>query len=97
MTIELDSTLAQAEVLFLSFTQLIADVDRRRAEANSDAGPLANMEVRRRAGHQRGASKGGEARGDDAGSTTTATASAATVLASNLPTISENLRELLQR
>ena len=32
MTIELDSTLAQAEVLFLSFTQLIADIDRRRAE-----------------------------------------------------------------
>ena len=36
MTIELDSTLAQAEVLFLSFTQLIADVDRREAEAKSD-------------------------------------------------------------
>lgn len=32
MTIELDSTLAQAEVLFLSFAQLIADMDRRRAE-----------------------------------------------------------------
>ena len=32
MTIELDSTLAQAEVLFLSFAQLVADVDRRRAE-----------------------------------------------------------------
>ncbi|KAH8116882.1 RabGAP/TBC [Phellopilus nigrolimitatus] len=32
MTIELDSTLAQAEVLFLSFTQLVADIDRRRAE-----------------------------------------------------------------
>lgn len=32
MTIELDSTLAQAEVLFLSFAQLVADVDRRHAE-----------------------------------------------------------------
>ena len=32
MTIELDTTLAQAEVLFLSFAQLVADVDRREAE-----------------------------------------------------------------
>jgi TBC1 domain family member 15 len=32
MTIELDTTLAQAEVLFLSFAQIIADIDRRRAE-----------------------------------------------------------------
>jgi hypothetical protein len=32
MTIELDSTLAQAEVLFLSFAQLVADFDRRQAE-----------------------------------------------------------------
>lgn len=37
MTIELDSTLAQAEVLFLSFAQLVADMDRRRAEAGSDS------------------------------------------------------------
>jgi len=35
MTIELDSTLAQAEVLFLSFAQLVADIDRRRAEEAS--------------------------------------------------------------
>ncbi len=35
MTIELDSTLAQAEVLFLSFSQLIADIDRRAAEEAS--------------------------------------------------------------
>lgn len=34
MTIELDSTLAQAEVLFLSFAQLVADMDRRQAEEN---------------------------------------------------------------
>lgn len=32
MTIELDSTLAQAEVLFLSFAQLVADFDRRKNE-----------------------------------------------------------------
>lgn len=32
MTIELDSTLAQAEVLFLSFSQLVADIDRRAGE-----------------------------------------------------------------
>ncbi|KAG7092307.1 hypothetical protein E1B28_008669 [Marasmius oreades] len=35
MTIELDSTLAQAEVLFLSFAQTIADLDRRQAETAS--------------------------------------------------------------
>jgi Fic family protein len=35
MTIELDSTLAQAEVLFLSFAQLVADIDKRRAEEAS--------------------------------------------------------------
>ena len=34
MTIELDTTLAQAEVLFLSFSQLVADMDRRRVEAS---------------------------------------------------------------
>jgi len=32
MTIELDTTLAQAEVLFLSFAQLLADIERRQAE-----------------------------------------------------------------
>lgn len=37
MTIELDSTLAQAEVLFLSFQQLVADMDRRRVEQRSSA------------------------------------------------------------
>ncbi len=35
MTIELHTTLAQAEVLFLSFAQLVADVDRRQAEENT--------------------------------------------------------------
>ncbi|KAL4077167.1 rab-GTPase-TBC domain-containing protein [Scleroderma yunnanense] len=37
MTIELDSTLAQAEVLFLSYAQLVADIDRRRAESQSQS------------------------------------------------------------
>jgi TBC1 domain family member 15 len=37
MTIELDTTLAQAEVLFLSFQQLVADMDRRRIEQNASA------------------------------------------------------------
>jgi hypothetical protein len=37
MTIELDTTLAQAEVLFLSFQQLVADMDRRRTEQQSSA------------------------------------------------------------
>ncbi|KAF9005594.1 RabGAP/TBC [Cyathus striatus] len=32
MTIELDTTLSQAEVLFLSFSQLVEDIDRRRNE-----------------------------------------------------------------
>ena len=37
MAIELDTTLAQAEVLFLSFQQLVADMDRRRVEQHSSA------------------------------------------------------------
>lgn len=36
MTIELDTTLAQAEVLFLSFSQIVADIDRRKAEHASN-------------------------------------------------------------
>jgi TBC1 domain family member 15 len=41
MTIELDTTLAQAEVLFLSFAQIVADIDRRKAEkASSSANVL---------------------------------------------------------
>lgn len=42
MTIELDSTLAQAEVLFLSFAQLVADIDRRQAEAPAGSSQLRN-------------------------------------------------------
>jgi hypothetical protein len=38
MTIELDSTLAQAEVLYLSFRQLIQDLDRRQSELLDPSG-----------------------------------------------------------
>lgn len=38
MTIELDSTLAQAEVLFLSFSQLVADIDRKAEDARGTRG-----------------------------------------------------------
>jgi TBC1 domain family member 15 len=37
MTIELDSTIAQAEVLFLSFAQLMADMERRSAESTQSS------------------------------------------------------------
>jgi len=45
MTIELDSTLAQAEVLYLSFSQFVADIDRRKVEERGNNG---NNELRRR-------------------------------------------------
>ena len=48
MAIELDSTLAQAEVLFLSFSQLVADLDRREAEEKSSRS--ASMRNRRSGG-----------------------------------------------
>lgn len=38
MSIELDTTLAQAEVLFLSFRQIVQDIDRRQAELLDPAG-----------------------------------------------------------
>ena len=50
MTVELDSTLAQAEVLFLSFAQLAADIDRRRAEEGVES----SNDLRRR--HHSGSS-----------------------------------------
>ncbi|CAK5277450.1 unnamed protein product [Mycena citricolor] len=45
MTIELDSTLAQAEVLFLSFAQLVADIDRRRVEQSGTSDGLRRRNV----------------------------------------------------
>jgi len=67
MTIELDTTLAQAEVLFLSFAQLIADIDRRRAEEI-----VREESTLRRRGSAPGLS------------------------GSNMPVLSDNLRELLK-
>jgi len=55
MTIELDTTLAQAEVLFLSFAQLIADIDRRRAEETA----ASDRVVRRRGTSTPESSRGG--------------------------------------
>ncbi|KAF7295006.1 hypothetical protein MIND_01038700 [Mycena indigotica] len=46
MTIELDSTLAQAEVLFLSFSQIVADIDRRHAENLQAVAPTNNLRRR---------------------------------------------------
>lgn len=69
MTIELDTTLAQAEVLFLSFAQLVADIDRRRAEEGAGRN---TSELRHRAGKVA-----------DPGPPL-------------LPTLSENLRDLLK-
>ncbi|KAG9038438.1 GTPase activating protein [Tulasnella sp. JGI-2019a] len=52
MTIDLDSTLAQAEVLFLSFAQIVADIDRRQAEQATPGG--GSFEIRRRKGKGKG-------------------------------------------
>ncbi|KAG6911482.1 hypothetical protein DXG01_014556 [Tephrocybe rancida] len=71
MTIELDTTLAQAEVLFLSFAQLVADIDRRKAE---ELPTPSTSGVRRR-----GTLPGGDK----------------STMTLNMPTLSENLRDLL--
>ncbi|KAH8833808.1 rab-GTPase-TBC domain-containing protein [Flagelloscypha sp. PMI_526] len=57
-TIELDSTLAQAEVLFLSFAQLVADVDRRQAEEASASATTSSKGGLRNRGKQREESQG---------------------------------------
>lgn len=79
MTIELDTTLAQAEVLFLSFAQLVADIDRRQADAAASSSSI-NGVRRRKTG--------------DSAASTTATAKLENTNI-NLPTLSDNLRELL--
>lgn len=66
MTIELDSTLAQAEVLFLSFSQLVADIDRRAGETRGSG-------LRRRA-----------------------PGNSSEVVNVGIPTLSEDLRDLLK-
>lgn len=84
MTIELDSTLAQAEVLFLSFAQLVADIDRRRAEEESlFLTTSGTAQLRKRS------TTGG------AGSVTSDEASQSSRRSIGLPVIADNLRELL--
>ena len=81
MTIELDTTLAQAEVLFLSFSQLVADIDRRRAEGEPIPLPTGTLRYR-------GGGQGGQ------GSDTPRESSS--FPAAVIPTLSEELRELLK-
>lgn len=57
MTIELDSTLAQAEVLFLSFSQLVADIDRRQAEEDKPSSSASTLRHRGSAAEGRVESK----------------------------------------
>ena len=82
MTIELDTTLAQAEVLFLSFSQLVADIDRRRAEGEPIQLPTGTLRYR-------GGDQGGQ--GSD-----TPRESPSSFPAAVIPTLSEELRELLK-
>ena len=81
MTIELDTTLAQAEVLFLSFSQLVADIDRRRAEGEPIQLPTGGLRNRKQ-------SQGGQSSDSPRGSSS--------FPAAILPTLSEELRELLK-
>jgi len=85
MTIELDSTLAQAEVLFLSFLQIVADIDRRQAERDSASPPGASNNVRRRAVLGRAASNASPPRSSTDG----------VISDVPLPVINDYLRELL--
>jgi len=80
MTIELDSTLAQAEVLYLSFKQIIQDIDRRQAELLDPSG------VRRRRGGESTASTSGEPSNSEA----------AVAGLKKLPHISDSLRALIK-
>ena len=76
MTIELDSTLAQAEVLFLSYAQLVADIDRRRAEDGSQSSSTSALI------HRRSSASSDTVGGKKMNIT--------------LPTLSEDMRELLK-
>jgi hypothetical protein len=79
MSIELDTTLAQAEVLFLSFSQLVADIDRRRAEGEPIQLPAAGLRHR----------KGQESQDSEP------LRGSSSLPAAVLPTLSEELRALL--
>jgi len=88
MTIELDSTLAQAEVLYLSFAQLVADIDRRQAEQDSELSKKQGLRRRGTAPHSSGDS--GEA------SQLSSTFSTANTKQTGVPVLSEYLRDLLK-
>ena len=87
MTIELDTTLAQAEVVFLSFAQLVADIDRRRAE-NDTTVTVVEDGLRQRNGSN------GPVRAPASGGQPAQTTARQSTVA--LPVISDNLRELLK-
>ncbi|KAL5532677.1 GYP7 [Sanghuangporus sanghuang] len=99
MTIELDTTLAQAEVLFLSFTQLVADIDRRRAENDLivESDPSA---MRKRGGGQSSQSStsivSSTSNVSSQRDAEEATTTARTTTTISLPTIGPDLRELLR-
>lgn len=94
MTIELDSTLAQAEVLFLSFKKIVQDIDRRQAELldPSSAG------IRRRNVHgaESSSNEGHEAGGSEEGGGGSTREGDVIANLKQLPLISENLRELIK-
>ncbi|KAI5121685.1 hypothetical protein M0805_002761 [Coniferiporia weirii] len=98
MTIELDTTLAQAEVLFLSFSQLVADMDRRDAENDPHRGadgPASPGQLRARLRN----GNGGPSEGKRAAPTPTGSTSARTQrpeMGVAARAIGENLRELLR-
>lgn len=100
MTIELDTTLAQAEVLFLSFAQLIADIDRRKAEEVSSS----SSNLRRRALQRKmsgtdenaGAETQEEEKTSEAANKRRDSDAATKVPTMALPDISDNLRDLLK-
>lgn len=103
MTIELDSTLAQAEILFLSFKKIVQDIDRRQAELLDPA----SAGVRRRNVHGAegsgaetdtgaGTSAGGHEAGTSEGPSSSTRDGNVVANLKQLPFISENLRELIR-
>ena len=90
MTIELDTTPAQAEVLFLSFSQLVADIDRRKAEGDVPSAEDMQKLRNRKTGAVPNGNEERQAQESESG---TSSARKATV---SLPTVSSNLRELLE-
>ncbi|KAL7413775.1 rab-GTPase-TBC domain-containing protein [Mrakia frigida] len=86
--IELESTIAQAEVLFLSFKALVADVDRRQAAR--DAAKITEGLHRRKP-----TGGGGASTPPVASSSSTPPTELDRLEVPNLPLISQNLRDLL--